>query len=296
MYGKNYYSGFPSLSALATVGALAQTGYKWLSRGGYGRYSVTGNDRGAQRRTRMKMRYGSRTKTRTKKRFKRTLRRKLRRVQRSMKRKGLNAIETKYMESSNYNLLVAKAMGTAANVGLATDIDRGTDVDERVGRKVFIRHVNLKAHFIAGPDGLARAEQYIRIMVIRWNAVPDTDKIDWTLSANQPSVLDIMVNPIPGDVDAQMTPFKRMDGKWSNPYTILYNKLVKVSNESGGDHEQHVISKRIPVMKSCHWASSGVEGTNGVGPGHITIHAFCNETAGTSPTAAFAWRTSFTDC
>lgn len=246
---------------------------------------------GYRRRVRRRI-DGARTITRRKRRRNGLVKR-IRRINRRLFTKGFNSTEVKYRTAAltgNTN----SNHGTASTWGHLTNIDGGTNYNQRVGVKVFIRHLNLHIHVKAGTTGTASNEQYVRLVLLRWHDIKDS--ADWSAVSNIPTLESTELNANAGDRDLALVPFHIISSKWKTGYKVLWNKVIKVSRETGADYEQRLIKKRIRIMKPCSWALS--DGDNSVGPGQLVLYAFDNEASAVvseHPNLKVGYRVSFTD-
>ena len=83
--------------------------------------------------------------------------------------------------------------------------------------------------------------------------------------------------------------------KLADNYTVLYDKVIKVANENGGDRFYKIIKKNIRVNQPCHWDDGGNRGD-----GHVFVFWFTDitsqpETAPWIPAVFMSARTTFTD-
>lgn len=244
-------------------------------------------------RQRKRARYGRRGYGK-RRRFQRKLGRRITRINRTLFRKGLKSVEVKYLTNGTSAFITDNYDAGNAIVNL-TSIPQGTTNVTRIGNKIFVRHVNLHIHVHAGTTPAAQNEQYVKVALIRFKAIPDT--ANW--SAGLPAMSTIFDTAAAGgaDPDLNIMPFKYLTNKYSNPYTILWEKVIKVSKETGSDYMQRIVMKRVKVMLPVEYGDGGAN--TAVGPGQLVLYAVGNDTSATNadlPVFKVGYRTSFTDC
>lgn len=228
------------------------------------------------------------------------LRRRVAKLSRTMYRKGLNKVEIKYTQGV-VNERTSSVIGNAATRLQFTNIAGGTENNKRIGKRVFLRHLYLKWFFEAGGVGgtSARNEQYVRVMVIRHTNI-QVNSGDWggvNLQANAPPLVDMLdYNGVSGENDLRLHYFKNIGNRWQKGFVIVYNKLVKLSRETGSEKQMKVFKKRLAIFKTCDWADN-TQGTL-VGPNQLLLYAYDNETSANPidhPTMKLYYRLSYTD-
>jgi len=321
MSKRRFSDAFPTLGAAYSIFNSAYNSFK-RQRTGLGSYILKSN--GTNPMARIKRRLGIRSRSRYVRRRKfrrgrRTLTRRIRRIWSFMRKKGLRNLETKYIQGtitagtalgSNRCTILNNADSITAKAWL-TDIDEGTQKFGRVGQKVFIKALKLRWFFTAPPrlpasppGGLTFVPQecHIRVIVVREKeALGDqpTNVTPTIYHFYQNNLSTDSTDPtavVGGDSRLQfISMFKYYDSKFSDNYTVLMDRTIKVANEDGGDRYYRMMRKNIQVNQPCHWDSQGNRGD-----GHIYVFWFCditsvNETAGFIPNVMLSYRTTYTD-
>lgn len=222
------------------------------------------------------------------------LRRKLFSLRRTIRRKGLLAIETKYFEGYLPSLAplpwsTTDPTASPPRLSHLTAIAGGAGQTERTGGKVWIRKLRLHFFLSANTGATARNEQYVRIFVIR-----DLAPIVEDVSAPASTRIGYYLQATGINASMNLLPWQYINNYRTPRPQILYNKLIKVSKETGSDFQDKAWKKTINVFKPCHFSSNSANAS--VGKGHIYMFAISNETtAGVEPTLWFSWRTMYTD-
>lgn len=292
---EKHHNYFPYLSAAATGVQLAWNA--WKNHGNYGYYELR-KQKSQKKMARFRQRKRQRRYRRTFRRRSRfaRLRKRIRRINRTLYTKGIKSAEIKYRFDSADGLC-ENVWTSGSTWNHLTDIPIGTNPNARIGGKIFIRHLNMRFHLKAGITSTADNEQYVRIMIIRFNNIQTST--NWSAFSSIPDLQTLFDSAVTNDIDYQMQPYHKINNRYSKGFTILYNKLVKVSKETGADFEQRAWRAKIRVMKPCHWGSADTNGVTDVGPGQIVAYAWDNESslnAADHPFLKMGCRISFTDC
>lgn len=260
-------------------------------------------------------RFRGRTKTITKRRRKYRrgmggIKRRVRRISRTMYRKGLNAVEIKYKQFSEgtnrnnagsnvlYGISEAVLQGSATSFPLtaknspSASIAIGSGKEQRVGNRIFLRHLRIKGGVWANTSANAANEVYVRIMVVRWkqaqgdpttqvSTVPTADNTFDSVNAAAPRYNGTGINTtftLSADNYAYVmanfsNQWKYMHNRWKNDYQILWKKTIKVSKETGVNAEKRFFKANIPIFKPASFA--GVTDTDAQ-DGHIYIYYWCD--------------------
>jgi len=292
MSKRRFSDAFPTFSSALGVASTVYNAFK-RSRTSY---TVNGSDANPQKKMafRKRRRLGSRTTTRRRRRFRGGLRRKLTRFSRTLRRKGILAIETKYYEgfsatpSDLFEWGDTDPLLSNARIAHLTAIPGGTTRAQRVGNKIWIRKIRLhlfaQAHPTAGLN-----EQYIRIYLIRDLApiVPDVSSVASTR-------IGYYLQATSDSGNLNLFPWQYINSYRSPRPQILYSTMIKVSRETGAEHQYKAWKKTINIFKPCHWDDSSANAN--VGKGQIYLFAYTNEpNAAAPPKLEFAWRTMYTD-
>lgn len=235
---------------------------------------------------------------RSKKDKRKALKAEVARLEALMAAKGIKNIEIKYHSDYTAGQTTFYSDAAAWREHL-TAIGEGELANERIGRKVFIKHVNLHFHFRAHPNNISpnpnpNPEQFIRIALVRVRHVIDTP--DWSVPGNMPLISNVF-DMVAGDLDLSMMPYKHLTNKYSNGFDVIWTKLIKVSNKAGARLEDTILKKRVRVMQPCEWGDDTPGGN--VGPGQLMLMAWDNQSTTSQfvhPYYTVAWRVSFTDC
>lgn len=317
-----------SWSNSASIGSTLAAGFNTLRRAysTYGRYFT-----GPQKMVRSKFRFrrgGSRTKTK-RRRFKRrrvSTRRRISRIWKYMRNKGLRNVETKYLQ--NRGLADSSAKDTdgrhigSLNETVAgnppdpvdfgdyrihfTDITQGDRHDQREGDKIFIKNVKFRAMLQANTLADTANEVYVRFLVVR---VKEGLMFDPTTGSTSPPHIKMIYEFIgdTGDLNEPVTfngrsafinTWKYYNSIYSKYFTVLKNKVVKISKETGADFEKKLIKFNIRVNQPCTWSQNSPQN------GHIYIYWYCDGIrqdgvlpieSGLRPSIAWTYRVTYTD-
>lgn len=340
MKKRPYSQAFPNLSL---YGAAATSIYQAFKRP-RGGYTILGNDSDGMGRlnTRFKRRRGgSRTITKRRRKFRRGSRliKRVRRINRSLYRKGIKSMEIKYYQGSEAttrantgsNVIYgisentfqnnANALPLNSKISVTTGIGKSTDRDQRVGNKIWVRHLRIRGGVWASIDGAAANEVYIKMIVLRvkeaqgtptsaFNEIPKADNIfdSVNVTGTRWNGSGIITTTPAADAQSKImvnftNVWKYLHARWGNDFQVLKTKVFKVSKETGINAEKKLFKLNIPIFKPAHW-----DDASNPQDGHIFIYYWADcvsqdpnlavATAGfvnTRPCLGFTWRLSYTD-
>lgn len=341
-YSTNYHTAFNTAAGTYIASSL----FKRFKPNSYGSYTLhPGNTEKKMARFRQRKRFRSGTKTKRRRggfRRGRRLIKRVRRINRGLFRKGLKSIEVKYYQNieatdqanTGSNILYginesvlqanANAFPLTAKVNCSSGINQGTGRNERIGNKIFIRHLRIRGGVWASTDANAANECYVKIMVLRVKEGQGTPTSAVTTTPTADNVFDsintltsrwtgsgVNSGPLAGSssVKAKVmlnftNVWKYLHARWGNDFQVLKSKVIKVSKETGVNSEKKLFKMNIPIFKPAHW-----DGTTSTDPqdGHILIYYWCDQPsqdpvlalasmAPTRPQMGFSWRLSYTDC
>jgi len=240
-----------------------------------------------------------------------------------MRRKGLNSIETKYIQgfggtgdtlgaaSTIYNLRETDASVTPTEIlGPKihfTDIDKGTARSDRVGSKVFIKNLKFRCMVHASQSANSGDEVYVALVLVRVKQAIDSLTTNTTpepLLTNIFQNITIPNNPPITQNTGTDSRVQFMSAFWNyynkkskNDYTVLAVKFIKVSKETGSDQLKKIRKWNFPINKPCNW-----DDEDNASDGHLYLYAISDITnksaasaTGDFPSLIYSWRTTFTD-
>lgn len=337
---RSYAQAFGNLLTYGAAGSSIYQAFK-RPRGGF---SISGTDTNGMGRLGIRSkrrRGGSRTITRRKRKFRRGNRlvKRVRRINRSLFRKGIKSIEIKYNQGAEattrantgvnviYGISEASFNGNTdafpltAKVAVTAGINRGSLRENRVGNKIFLRHLRIRGGVWASTTTNAANEVYVKMMILRVKEAQG----DTNMAVSQVPVADNVFDSVNATgtrwdgsgvitttpaADAQskiMVNFsnvwKYMHRRWGNDFQVLKVKVWKLSKETGVNSEKRFFKMNIPIFKPCHW-----DDTNNAQDGHIYIYYWADSVSqdpnlpydnagfpGCRPSLGFTWRVSYTD-
>lgn len=319
MLGKRSYSDAFNVAA----GTYLFNALKRRRIGGYGSYNIGPNEGMAKfRKSRLRGRYGSRTITKRRRggRFGNRLVKRIRRISRTLHRKGLKSIEIKYNQAqldTGNTALGALSIGTLleggavasnnAKVSLTSGMVRGTDRAQRVGDKVFIRHVRVRGLIQASTSANAAAEVYVTLLILRVKQAQGTTtslgtEVPYLTNVyeyiNNTATLSSPPNGQNGSKGAFVNHWNWINMRWKNDFHILKKKTFAIGKPDGNPPLKRFFKFNIPVFKPAHW-----EDYSNPQDGHIYLYYWCDEVRptgaivdGDRPQMWLTWRMSYTDC
>ncbi|QDJ95230.1 capsid protein [Capybara virus 12_cap1_103] len=290
-----------------------------------GSYSL-GNGQGMAkfRRPRLNVRYRGRTKTRLgRRKFRRGNRlvKRVRRISRVLHRKGLKSIEIKYLQGQLQTpntvagtgaistLLETGAAGSNGNrFGLTSQIVQGTTREQRVGNKVFLRHVRVRALLQASSAATAASEVYFTIMFVR---VKDAQGSTGSLSAEVPylqnifeyigstSALSTAPNGQNGGRGAFVNQWNYINARFKDDFQILKKKTYRIGKFDGNPPMKVMFKFNMPIFKPAYWDDAG-----NPADGHVYCYYWVDQVTANDGAVAdgdraqmwLSWRASYTDC
>lgn len=257
------------LIGLYTATRWWKNNYSWIKQG-LDTYYAIGNEQystGEMPAYRRRRRYGrgsrrfgrkSRRVVRGRARGRRGLAKRVRSINRRLRRMGVYNVETKYWEGFT-GAQTGPAPGTwvpwrayrfnkTDGMYPLWDINKGEESNERVGNKVFIRHIYLKA--IVRNTGGNDPESFVQFMLVR-------DK-EPRAQAGFPTLEDVV---LAADIPAGLTPtaaqaadinlmhFQHVNDVQTGRFQILHKGLMKLSNEDGANDNTNLFVKRFRIMQ-----------------------------------------------
>lgn len=339
---RGFHTAFPTFS---TYGSVASSIYNGLKKRKTG-FTIFGSDTHEKKmagyKQRKRFRGRSLTTQRRRRRFRRGNRvlKRVRRLSKKFHRKGLGATEIKYNQSGEittnantganviYGIMEkslqvnTNAFPLSSKIACSSGINIGTGRNERIGNKIFIRHLRIRGGIWASTDANAANEVYIRIMVLRVkeaqgnpttavSTVPTADNVfdSVLVSGGRWDGTGVVTSwPTSGTNAArQMGNFtntwKYLHARWGNDFQVLKSKTIKISKETGVNSEKKLFKMNIPIFKPAHW--DGTTNTDAQ-DGHIYIYYWMDGSsqdpilalasyAATRPHMGFTWRLSYTD-
>jgi len=236
-----------------------------------------------------------------------------------MRRKGLNSIEIKYVQGQFVTPNTPTGLGAigtltengtptrAAQISLTSGISRGTARDNRIGNKVFLRHIRFRGLIQASVQAEAVSELAITVLIVRikdaqgpvttyGNEVPSVPNIfEFIGNSSDPPVLSGQN----GGRGAFINNWNYINSRWKDDFTILKKKTYYVGKPDGTPPLKRFFRMNIPVMKPAFWDDS-----SNPQDGHLYMYYWCDQVrtddlaaqAGDRPVMWGAWRTSYTDC
>lgn len=218
-----------------------------------------------------------------------SLGRRIRGISRMLRAKGVNSAEVKYRDrqlSTQFLVYDPSVQGT----NLLEGISQGTDNQQYLGRKVFIRHIKFGA-IIQASDTLLIPD-WVRILVVR-DRRPDED-------ATPPSISEVyqqLSGWTTGSwTTAQLTKaafmFKYVNNRQAGRFQIIANRFLRVQPIETGASGGH-IQFRKRIMKPWHLDGANlVSGARGLGQLYLYL---IGGVSATSTAIDCVWRVSYTD-
>lgn len=320
---RNFAQAFPTLSSAFYVASSAYNAFK-RRRTSYTLQNPNETNMAATRQRFKRRRGGSRTITRRRKFGRRRgPYKKIRRIWRFMRSKGLKSIETKYSQAFGdsgdtisstgvYNLAESNATVSAGSLAVtpkilfSNSIAKGTSRNQRVGNKIFLRHLKWRMMIQHAQSGGNADEIYVAVIIIRVKQA--MARVDANTSSD-PMITQVFENITNTGAPKSMTSavdsrtqfvnawWHFYNSKNRNDYQVLYRRIIKVSKEQGASEEKRIFMKNIKIMKPCFW-----DDNDNQGDGHIYAFWFSDVTnsstaiAGTDlPRIFYGYRLTFTD-
>lgn len=215
----------------------------------------------------------------------------------------------------------ANAVPTSIKLNFTDLIGRGTQRGQRIGNKIFLRHIRIKGGVWAGTSAVAANEQYVKMIIVRVkqaqgnpnslvSIIPFADNYTQPISrSGGTSVGDGKGWGTSGGGDikaAIMADFtnewKYLYSRWGNDFQILKRKVWKVSKETGVNAEKKLFKMNIKIFKPAFW-----DDNDNPQDGQIYLYYWCDNpcedpalpvasiTGQTRPTLGMTYRLSFTD-
>lgn len=243
---KNNYSWIKQgLDTYYAIGDSHQ--YNSMARRRYGRGSRKGRRKFSRRSRRYSRRSGGR----------RSIRRRVSGINRRLRRMGVYNVETKYAEfvtgrsiitegSPDWEPWRAYKFNTTDFAYTMFDIAKGEGADDRVGQKIFLRHVYLKG--ILRATDSASSEVYVNWFIVR-------DK-EPRASTNPPAIGDVATSLAAIDgwdstetADITSVTFKHVNDTQTGRFSFLAKGAVKLGNDAGTNDQTQLVNLRVRVMQ-----------------------------------------------
>jgi len=246
------------------------------------------------------------------------LTRRVRRITRTLHRKGINSVEIKYSQGQFVTPTTVAGIGfigtlselanntRTSQVSLTAGITRGTARDQRVGNKVFLRHVRFRGLLQASVKAEAVAELYVTILIVR---VKDAQGTITSFASEVPYVPNIFefigntaappgLNGQNGGRGAFINNWNYINSRWKDDFTIVKKKTFSLGKPDGTPPLKRYFKFTIPIMKPAFWDDS-----NNAQDGHHYLFYWCDQVRtddgiiedGDRPALWGAWRVSYTD-
>lgn len=303
----SWSNAFPSLTTTASLFNIGRNLYRYNR--GYGSYFLNPGSDEKKMVFKSRKRFRGRTRTITRRRngkFRRGRRliKRIKRISRTMHRKGLSSVEIKYAQGADattralngVNVLYGVSERTfnanpnsnpfSVKVSPTAGIARGTTRENRIGNKIFIRHLRIKGGIWASTNAKAANEVYIKFMVIRVKEAQGSPTTAVTSIPTADNVFDV-VNPagtrfdgsgvvtnftLGADAQSKImanfaNEWKFLHSRWGNDFQVLKRKTWKVSKETGVNAEKKFFKINIPIFKPAHW-----DDADNPQDGHIYIY------------------------
>lgn len=236
-----------------------------------------------------------------------------------MHRKGLKSVEIKYVQGKwatpndapptqgSIGTLNEPASGSTQAQFMLTSISPGLARDQRVGNKVFLRHLRITGMLQASVAAAAVAEVYVTILIVR---VKDAQGAIAKFDSDTPSVPNIYefigntafppsINGQANGRQAYINNWRYINSRWRDDFTILKKKVLKVGKPDGNPPLKKMFKITCPIFKPAYWDDSQYPQD-----GHLYIYWWCDQVltlgsgepqANERPTMWGSWRVSYTD-
>lgn len=296
MYDPKYWKNtFVQQATAASVYGLAA--YLKNRKGSHVEY--TGEDPRKETKTmaRFRRRVRARTNVRRRRRRFRGRRRllgKIKRINRRLFRKGIYAVETKYVRLGISQTAPKAVWGSNANVvSLTTPFTQGLELDDVIGGKVWIKKIRFQ--YLLRAASTATGENYVRVLIVR-DKRPDTN-------GTTPFMQDIIdaydtsVVSTQSQADYSLFLWQFTHSRQAGRFQVLFNRLHKVSGNEGSGLESVIVKKNIPIFKA--WFSNADTGGGQAfndhrGIGQIYMIVWSNAITDV-PTMNLVYRIGYTD-
>lgn len=251
-----------------------------------------------------------------------------------MRRKGLRNVETKYLQGTGLASALGKNGDSDNQIGTLgetvvdggddpdieinntlyklwpTDPINGTEYNEIVGNKFFVKDFKFRAHLQANTSANAPNEVYVYLMLLRIkSAYPASGNYNTTQFPTVKDVFDYFYSSpddphVGGDGRlAALVNWKHYNRKGKDAWTILKYKRYKISKETGADYEKKLIKWNVRVNQPAHIIRQG--DVYLPQDGHLVMYWWCDQIRSDNggvaqddnirPTMLYTWRTTFTD-
>lgn len=218
-----------------------------------------------------------------------------RRVSRRLFSKGVFAGEIDYLRNT-YTGTVLPYDPTVLPFATLTALPEGDDIGDRVGRKVFVRHINLRLGL--WNSGAAAVNYYtVHFLIVRDKQPPSS----LTSAVGYPSIGQAVSHAL-GAPPANAAEALAAGMWFKQVYTYNQNRLQFLKYKSfvlpygvdSGKNPQYW-KKRLKIMKPCYFSAAG--NSNNLGPGQIYCYMWSSQYTGQTPAPSFYFtaRTSYTD-
>lgn len=297
----------------------------------YGSYSQNSQMARSKFRIRSRGRIGTRTKRRRFMRRRGGVKRRITRIWKFMRRKGLRSVETKYAQavgtseagwatnpSNSWAIgtlreLTAGGANNAVNFGSyrlhPTNISLGSAVNGRIGNKIFVKDFKFRAMVEANLSTAAPREQYMRFLVVRVKSAQGIGQTatytEGTYAPYVKQLFDMFEDDDPVDKPISFSgklgfinTWKFYDNRLRDDFTILKNKVIKISNEEGADFEKKLVKFNVRINQPCWWKAGEAQ------DGHIYVYWYVDSVKqdgsvvgneNIRPIINFTWRLTYTD-
>lgn len=317
----NYSSAFNTIASSYILNSASN----FLRNRSYGSYSV--QEPGMASRRFGKRGYGFRFKrrgrtTQRKRKFRgrsARLTRRVRRIARTLHRKGINSVEIKYSQGQFVTPNTAGGVGyigtlgelvndntRTAQVSLSSGIAKGTNRDQRVGNKAFLRHLRFKCLVQASVKTEAVAELYVTILIVR---VKDAQGSTASYGTEVPYLTNIYefigntanppsINGQNGGRGAFINNWHYINSRWKDDFTIIKKKTFPIGKPDGSHPLKRTYKITLPIFKPMYW-----DDNNFPSDGHLYLYYWCDQVTtddnviadGDRPRMWGSWRVSYTD-